>query len=204
MMVAVHSAILPAPLNFRHLERAKTQALRRGLSYEAQLDMTYSMKTDLIWWIEQAAKHNGRAVQIYTTLGSNHETDASKMGWGAFCQGVRSGRPWTPSEKERHINYLKLLAGFLALKSFLSNKRKLNVLLKMDNVTAIAFLNRMGGTHSQVLSDLAVEVWRCCLENEITIHAEHLPGRENVRADWDHDMSGTPATGRFRGTFFSS
>ena len=184
MMVAAHPAILPAPLNFRYLERAKTQALRRGLPYEAQLDVTRRMKMDLSWWIEEAAKHNGRTIQI-THWDLTIETDASKLGWGAFCQGVRTGGSWTPLEKRRHINYLELLAAFLALRSFLASKRRLSVLLRIDNVTAIAFLNRMGGTHSQELSDLAVEVWRWCLENEITIHAEHLPGRENVRADWE-------------------
>ena len=33
-----------------------------------------------------------------------------------------------------------------------------------DNVTAIAFINKMGGTHSQLLSNLAVEMWEWCLE----------------------------------------
>lgn len=71
------------------------------------------------------------------------------------------------------------------MKSFLSSKRKLKVLLWVDNVTAIAFLNRMGGTHFQKLSDLAVRVWQWCLEREIVIHAEHLPGKDNIRADWE-------------------
>ena len=55
---------------------------------------------------------------------------------------------------------------------------KLNVLLQINNVTAIAFLNRMVGTHSQELSDLALRIWEWCIEEEIDIHAEHLPGKE--------------------------
>ena len=76
-----------------------------------------------------------------------------------------------------HIN-------FLALKSFLRDKR-INVLLRMDNVTPIAFVNMMGGTHSTALSDLAMSLWEWCLEREITIHAEHVHGTLNVRADWE-------------------
>lgn len=53
----------------------------------------------------------------------------------------------------------------------------------MDNITAIAFLNRMGGTHSVPLSDLAVDIWSWCIPRGITVHTEHLPGRENVNAD---------------------
>ena len=42
----------------------------------------------------------------------------------------------------------------------------------------------MGGTHSAHLSNLAVQIWNWCLERWITIHAEHLPGVENVQTDW--------------------
>lgn len=87
------------------------------------------------------------------------------------------------AETEAH-HYLELFAAFLALKSFLLNRRKMSVLLRID-VTAIAFLNRMGGTHSQELSDLAVIIWQWCLEREIIIHVEHLPGKDNIRADWE-------------------
>ena len=43
----------------------------------------------------------------------------------------------------------------------------------------------MGSTHSQELSNLAVRILELCIEKEIVIHAEHLPGKENVRADWE-------------------
>ena len=183
MMVAAHPAILPALLHFRYLERARARALRKGLAYEAQLDVTHGMETDLAWWTQEMGQYNGRPLQIaYWDL--TVETGAFGAGWGAFCQGVRTGGQWTPLEKQKHINYLELLAASLALRSFLLNRRKLNILLQIDNVTAIAFLNRMGGTHSQELSDLSVEIWEWCLE-KIVLHAEHLPGKENVRADWE-------------------
>ena len=67
-------------------------------------------------------------------------------------------------EAASHNNYLELLAAFFALKSFVSQKENSSIVLRLDNVTAIAFINRMGGTHSQDLSDLAVEIWRWCME----------------------------------------
>ena len=129
------------------------------------------MKTDLIWWIEEAGRYNGRA------LGSDSGDQRIQIGWDACCQGVRTGGWWTPLEKQKHINYLKLLAAFLALSSFLPNRRKLNIFLRIDNVTSITFLNRVGGTHSQELSDLAVRIWEWCIKKEIVIHVEHLPGK---------------------------
>ena len=88
-------------------------------------------------------------------------------------------------ETSYHINYLELLAAFLALKSFASHRDSTSILLRLDNVTAIAFLNKMGGTHSRLLSSLALEIWNWCIDRRIVIHAEHLPGRFNVRADWE-------------------
>ena len=49
MMVAAHPAILPAPLHFRYLERARARALRNGLAYKTQLEVSHGMETDLIW-----------------------------------------------------------------------------------------------------------------------------------------------------------
>ena len=59
-----------------------------------------------------------------------------------------------PAEKSHHINYVELLAAFLALKSFATNHCTVSILLQMDNIMAIAFINKMGGTHSAALSDM--------------------------------------------------
>lgn len=182
-MVAAQPAILPAPLYYRHLERMKSQSLRKGHSYESQVEITPEMRMELQWWSGESCHHNGRPLRI-KQWDMTIESDASKMGWGAFSQEKSTGGPWTPQEKLHSINYLELLAAFLALKSFVTT-RGVTVLLRMDNISAIAFLNRMGGTHSKLLSDLAVEIWKWCLARDVFIHAEHLPGVENTRADWE-------------------
>lgn len=184
MMVAAHPAVLPAPLYYRHLERARSLALQQGLTYESIIEVNQEMEPDLDWWIHQAQLHNGRPLQILH-CDLTIETDASKVGWGACCNQIKTGGPWTLEEKQKHINFLELLAVFLAIKSFVSDQRQINILLRIDNITAIAFLNRMGGSHSLPLSELAIAIWQWCLEREITLHAEHLPGSENVRADWE-------------------
>ena len=183
-MVAAHPAILPAPLHFRFLESAKSAALRQGLPYQAKVKMTQDMVEDLNWWIREANNHNGRVMEI-PRWDLVIESDASKKGWGACIQGTATGGSWTVEEQERSINYLELLAAFLGLQTFASSKRKTAILLRLDNVTAMAYLNKMGGPHSESLSRLAVKVWNWCLRREILIHAEHLPGKENIRADWE-------------------
>ena len=54
------------------------------------------------------------------------ESDALKMGWGAYSQGVSTGGPWTAQESVQNINYLELLTAFLALKIDSSTEDHLN------------------------------------------------------------------------------
>ena len=118
-MVAVYPAILPAPLHYRNLEKVRSMALRRDWAYETMVDVTQERRSDLRWWIANVNRHNGRALEI-TQWDLTIESDASKMGWGASCQGVRTEGPWSVQETSDTINYLELLAAFLALQTFAS------------------------------------------------------------------------------------
>ena len=54
------------------------------------------------------------------------------------CQGINMGGPWTTQEKTWQVNCLELLAATLALQTFLKDKQKLSVLLKLNNTFAVA------------------------------------------------------------------
>ena len=77
------------------------------------------------------------------------ETDASTTGWGATCEEVRTGGPWSETESHLHINCLELLAATLAVKCFARDKEDIMILLRMDNTTAIAYINKRGGIVTQ-------------------------------------------------------
>ena len=61
---------------------------------------------------------------------------------------------WDEHEKEAHINYLELLAIFVALQSFENEIKNTHVQILADNTTAIAYVNHMGGKQGE-LDDLA-------------------------------------------------
>ena len=82
-----------------------------------------------------------------------------------------------------HINYLEPMAVSLALQSFLKDKTDVAVLVRSDNCTAIAYLNKIGSPLRSHLCLLDLEVWDWCLVHWITPHAEYLAGRDNVMAD---------------------
>ena len=61
----------------------------------------------------------------------------------------------------------ELLAAFLALKSFASNQlQKKLILLRIDNISAVTYINQKGGTHSTQLFNLALEIWKWCLQKK--------------------------------------
>ena len=86
-------------------------------------------------------------------------------------------------EKFHHINYLELLGAFLVVKSFCQNKEALTVHLWMDNSSTIAYVNHLGGTRSQSLCNLVIDLWAWCLERRIFLIASHLPEAENMITD---------------------
>ena len=113
------------------------------------------MVKELEWWvmnIHTQVRHIDRInPQIVI------KSDASLMGWDAIVQNETCtdtyaetcGR-WTHIEMSNHINYLEILAIFLALKSFKIYLRNIeHVKILTDNTTAVAYINNKGGIKSK-------------------------------------------------------
>ena len=181
-IVACFPAVTHGPLHYRFLDIGKNNALRRFKgNFEAMMQIDQDMKTDLQWWLDNvdtaSAEILPRKVDIELT------SDASSLGWGATCEGTKTGGRWSVEEAEAHINCLELIAGFLALKAFRSRLHGKHALIHMDNATAISYLNEQGGSRSEACNRIAREVWLWCIDNDILITATFIPGRDNVSAD---------------------
>jgi len=57
------------------------------------------------------------------------------------------------------------------------------VLLKLDNSTAVAYVNHQGGIHSKSCNILAKSIWAFAVERNIWLSAAHVPGVKNTVAD---------------------
>ncbi len=80
------------------------------------------------------------------------------FGWGEVCGGVTTVGPWESADIAKHISEMKLLCAFNALRSFANDLRSCSVLLKLDNTTAVSYINKLGGTRSEPLRDLALTI----------------------------------------------
>ena len=46
----------------------------------------------------------------------------------------------------------------------------------MDNTTSIAYINKMGGTRSQLCNNITVDIWKWAQNNTVWLSAAHIQG----------------------------
>ncbi|CAB4006473.1 Pre-mRNA-splicing factor cwc-26, partial [Paramuricea clavata] len=112
-------------------------------------------------------------------------TDASITGWGCSLAGTPTGGSWDSGESEEHINWLEVKAILLGLKSFADHICQKHVKIISDNATAVCCINHMGTNHSKEINLLVKEIWDFCITNSIWITVAHIPGKQNVIADFE-------------------
>ncbi|XP_039860661.1 uncharacterized protein LOC120716967 [Simochromis diagramma] len=89
-------------------------------------------------------------------------SDASLRGRGALCESASVRGIWSETKRELHINHLKLLAVFLALKHFRPVLEGQHVLVRTDNSTVVSYINRQGGARSLPLLKLSCSLLLWC------------------------------------------
>lgn len=82
-------------------------------------------------------------------------TDSSTSGWGVPLEGNPVFGSWSVPDQVLHINCLKMLVVFLALKSFLPALRGQNVLVQSHSMMVVVYINHQGGLGSHSLYRMA-------------------------------------------------
>lgn len=182
VLVAACPAIKYGWLYTRSLERAKFLALQQNDDYSTKIKLPKDILPDLRWWNTNITSSNN-SLRTQDQFMLEIFSDASKTGWGAFCNGDRVNGGWKDSELSLHINYLELLAVFMGLKCFAKNLSNGSILLRVDNTTAICYINRMGGIQFPHLNDLARSIWQWCEKRNIWLVASYINSLDNIEAD---------------------
>ena len=128
-------------------------------------------------WLRQGAQMHPLAPQLTLV------TDASRHGWGGYLGSQEVSGVWDELHQSYHINVLELKAILFCLQKLEKSVRKQVVLVLSDNVTAVHYINKQGGTHSRLLNNTAVELLMWCQERAISLSARHILGSLNVLAD---------------------
>ena len=152
------------------------------VNYKKTISLSEGAIKDLLWWTQGPAQANGRLI-IPPKVDSVIFSDSSKIGWGAHLLEISIGGRWKGIEALDHINYLELETAYLALRAFLPLIKGSHVQFGLDNRIAVAYINRLGGTRSQYLTALALDIWCYALDRNMVISAIHVPGKWNRIAD---------------------
>jgi hypothetical protein len=100
-----------------------------------------------MWWQQERNIFRGVPLQGYP-----HNkvlwTDASKWGWGAHLGTHQVAGQWTKELINHHINWLEMRAVWNALIEFQEEIQGENLLIRCDNATVVAYINKQGGTKS--------------------------------------------------------
>ena len=111
-------------------------------------------------------------------------TDSLTMGWGATLEaGDSVSGTWTPQEAEESINFLEMMAIYLALIHFSSRPRGHTILIRIDNSTCVLYLKYQGSTKMPWLTYLTWKLFHLCMDHNIHLVAVHLAGKLNTLAD---------------------
>lgn len=166
----------------KRFEREKFLALRNSNeNYDSTMQLHPSLQSDFSWWIDHIMTSNNSirdgnyALEIFS--------DASLTGWGASCNREKTGGFWNAQEADNHINFLELLAALNGLKCFAKDLKQREILLRIDNTTAISYINRYGGVQYIKLNNIAREIWLWCEERQLIVYASYIKSKDNIEAD---------------------
>lgn len=178
-------------LYVKQLEYEKVQGLKQsGNDYQYRILLSEESVNDVKWWQEHI---NESSACFYK---NNYDvlmyTDSSLRGWGGIYNSKETKGTWEASKQDLHINELELLAVLLTLQS-LCQDENIQILLRCDNTTAVAYINNHGGCRGTRAHQIAKEIWQFCERRKIIIFASYIHTSLNFRADAlsreDRDMS---------------
>jgi hypothetical protein len=112
------------------------------------------------------------------------QTDASKMDFGIWYQGLLHNGKWDSTTTPLHINVLELTAILLFLQEILPpTSRRLSIMWRVDNTTALAYIKKEGGPVNQQLLELSEKILNLAHQRSIRLFPVYIPSEENLQAD---------------------
>lgn len=183
-LVVNHTNAFPhAPLYYRYLQFQFCQAIKEATSWDDCMPLCKDSLTNLHWWKNCPATLPPTSL-LSTSPSISLSTDASNSGWGGYLSsGLTVAGSWSKEESIYHINFLELLAIKFCILSFKNQLKDRSIRILSDNITAVFYIKKIGGTHSLQMCELAMDIWKYLIEYNICINIVHIPGEQNTLAD---------------------
>ena len=175
-------AIWSARLYYRHIQLLQIESLRRTCDFDTQVNLSKEAKirlnlVDKQSTITERKSYSPSDTRFDNLLGCIQNRMESILGDSS------NRRPMEHSRVPGSYKHPGAQVAFFALKSFMKDQSNKVICLKIDNSTAVEYLNNKGGTHSHQLLHLTLEIWKWCETKHLYLLAQHVPGKNNVIAD---------------------
>lgn len=148
---------------------------RNKRNLDQQIPIAVSNRVHLWWWARPTNVMKGQSLRPFMAQHTLF-SDASKEGWGVHMGDLKASGTWPKGWKILPINWLEFEAirrALLALKPHVLNQ---HVLIMCDNRTAVAYINKEGGTRSRRLFALSRSILLWCHALHIRVRCRHIAG----------------------------
>ena len=164
-------AVPHGKLHYRYLERDKTQALvlNKG-NYYKKMTSSDAIR-EINWWVENIMSSYSPIYRDNPSL--TITSDASTTGWGACCNGQRTGRLFSNAEID-HINILEAKAAYFGLQALCPGVHDTHIKILADNSATVGAINNMGSSKSSAINDQIHRIWEWAQKRENWITASHI------------------------------
>lgn len=180
-LVTAFPAVEYGWLYTKAMESQKLEALSNTKgNYNGVMHLSELVKKIMNWWIHRipGAKKSFRLPDFTEVI----FTDASVSGWGA-TDGVKSfHRVWSTSQYWS-ISYKELYNVKIALEKLAPETSRSHLLLRIDNETAISYVNKIRRVRFEKFSALVRVIWQLTEKRENFLKASYIPSREKKEAD---------------------
>ena len=202
-MTSSLQAIAPAPLHYRYLQM--TQIPRSFgepiLPVEGHIDTGMLTGAEVVDLTHEGLEWQGNN-KCWSRPDYQQRRVQARLGCGlrgTEDSGSMDSRGKEPSHKCFGTEGRSFCPAHICPES-----ENVHIHLKMDNRTAVAYIQKMGGTRSAQMLPTTQEIWQFCLDREIFLSAEYLPGSLNTEADWQSRNFRDSSDWRLRVSVFKS
>lgn len=174
---------------------------KHNKDYSKIMTLSQLVKEDLLWW------QNSLDCSVQFIRPDIYDktiyTDACPTGYGGHYNNETVNGHWTVNELQ-HINALELIAVERVLHHFCDNDNNIKIHLRVDNKSAVAYINRLGGTHSLALLTVAKRIWTWAMDRNIWLTATYIKSKDNALADEQSRITISDLHWQLNTSFFES
>lgn len=145
------------------------------------MNIQNSLKSDFEWW-SRTIEHPfcNIKIDIITTW---RFSLMPQLRGGGLRVGIRKPVACGVKMNVVDIHFFEILAAFIGLKIFAKDLSNSQILLCIDNTTAIFYVNRMGGIQFPHLTDVTKQLWQWCEYRHLYVFASYIRSSDNFDAD---------------------